>query len=817
MRKKNSGILKGFVMGFIIALSLSGIVAVANPNLANAIFGVNISFNGQIQEFDEGSQPFIVDGITFLPVRDIARLSGLDVGFDEQTNTVLLTTPGFQPPRNPIARPTATGTMEDTLALFPQTLVNDNPPLQRGDLGNTLHIGVVSTSPMMGMLGSSVIGTTTLDLHMSQLAGTGWSIFSSNEGRAWGNTGIARYSVNPEGMYMDITLVYDNVLWHDGMPLTLDDLVFAFEVIAHQDYSWTGGIRWFGANQSIRGIWDYHLGEADHISGLVLSDDKMNLRIYFDHLPQSHTYFSLWSVPMPRHHFEGVPVADMQFSSQMMRDPIGWGPFYIYDIIPGEAVFMRAFDDFFAGPPLLDGVTKEIVHPSLVTEDMALGFFDLTFGSFPIDLPFLDYYDFENISFLGQPSGVYTVFGFRLGHWDAENNTNIAHPTNDPNRPISDIRFRWAMAYAINQEFINEVIFDDLRFVATSIISPLHPKYQNADLQGFPFNPERANQLLDEAGFEWGYDSFRLNQAGQPFTITLAINEGVYNDAVASIVMHDWADVGINVELLHGRMQEFTSMNDMLHNDLDNGEVDIYFAAWSSGTNPNPENIWGPNSQMNRTRFQTPAINQVFEKLASPEAWDEDFRIEQFHELQRLFDHYSPFILNNWRIDIVPVNNRVIGFTTLVGDGFTDYGATIPWHNIGVSAPLPYGAGEERDTIIGQIQRQNELQNALTGTWVWEDNPYFYMDLDPSGNGTRNWEGSDRIEHFTWWADFFPQSLRDGFLRKDMLELNFHTFEMIDDWIFTIEDHVLIITSIRMPNLTFRYVRLCNPELKMEN
>ncbi|MCL2855164.1 MAG: hypothetical protein FWE21_06045 [Defluviitaleaceae bacterium] len=46
-----------------------------------------------------------------------------------------------------------------------------------------------------------------------------------------------------------------------------------------------------------------------------------------------------------------------------------------------------------------------------------------------------------------------------------------------PNRPTSNIYLRRAMAYAINQELINQYVLQDLRFTATSIITPMHGRY----------------------------------------------------------------------------------------------------------------------------------------------------------------------------------------------------------------------------------------------------------------------------------------------------------------------------------------------------
>ena len=89
---------KGFIVGALAMLILSGTVLMANTQTLEAIFGVRVNFNGTAVQFDADSQPFVVAGRTFLPVRAIADVAGLGVDFDAATNTVLLTGDGTAAP-----------------------------------------------------------------------------------------------------------------------------------------------------------------------------------------------------------------------------------------------------------------------------------------------------------------------------------------------------------------------------------------------------------------------------------------------------------------------------------------------------------------------------------------------------------------------------------------------------------------------------------------------------------------------------------------------------------------------------------------------
>ena len=119
--------LKGFVAGVIFAALISGVVVMANPVAQELVFGVSISLNGEIVDFSDDMRPFSVNGRTFLSVRATAHLLGFDIGYDEKTNTVMLTSGGVIPtvlgPATMPPLPVPTHTVQPDTITVGQTLV----------------------------------------------------------------------------------------------------------------------------------------------------------------------------------------------------------------------------------------------------------------------------------------------------------------------------------------------------------------------------------------------------------------------------------------------------------------------------------------------------------------------------------------------------------------------------------------------------------------------------------------------------------------------------------------------------------------------
>ncbi|MCL1923999.1 MAG: hypothetical protein FWF50_00280, partial [Defluviitaleaceae bacterium] len=140
-------------------------------------------------------------------------------------------------------------TMYAILENFPVHTADTEPVIE----GGILRFAEVSSSPFNGLLGGAVFSSTLTDSRIAQFGGFQSSIFSSNSNLSFGNTGIATATPDTENRRLIIDLNYD-VYWHDGVRLTLGDLVFAYEIIAHPDYT---GIRWNAAVQDVVGIHEF--------------------------------------------------------------------------------------------------------------------------------------------------------------------------------------------------------------------------------------------------------------------------------------------------------------------------------------------------------------------------------------------------------------------------------------------------------------------------------------------------------------------------------------------------------------------------------
>lgn len=540
--------------------------------------------------------------------------------------------------------------------------------------GGTLNVALVTSSPFQGIF-SQELYEDGYDAELMQFNIE--SIFATDENFQITNTGAVSLDFDQEAKTAHLT-VNEGVTWSDGEPVTSADLLFSYEVIGHPDYT---GIRYDSNFTNIVGMEEYKNGESDTISGITVNDDKSISIEYLEvHPGMLQAGGGIWSGAMPKHQLESVAIADLEGSDEIRKNPIGFGPFAVSNIVPGESVEFVANEHYYKGAPVLDNIIVKVVPPESIVAALENGEYDIA-----LSMPTDEYPTYENLpgyTLLGREELAYTYIGFKLGTWDSE----ASEVVTNPDAKMASKELRQAMGYAIDNNAVATQFYNGLRSNANSAIIPAFGEFHAADVEGYKYDPDMANQLLDDAGFEdTDGDGFREDQDGEQLVINFAsMAGGDTAEPIAEYYMQSWKQVGLNVQLTDGRLLEFNSFYDRLK--ADDELIDIYQGAWGTGTDPNPEGLYGRNSAFNYTRWSDDENDVLLDKISGRaddedgNAWDSEWITNQYHDWQAFFSEEAPIIPTLFRNEVLPVNNRVAHY-----DWGYDADPEFGWHAVGVT------------------------------------------------------------------------------------------------------------------------------------
>ncbi len=540
--------------------------------------------------------------------------------------------------------------------------------------GGTLQVGLVTDSPFQGIFSWEFYE----DAYDAKIMQFGFdSLFGTDDDFQIDDSGKATLALDQENNKATITLK-EGLKWSDGEPLTAEDVIYSYEVIGHPDYT---GIRYDGTFQNVVGMEEYHSGEADTISGITQVDD-VTVEIEFQEVSPSMLQAGggVWSYAMPKHYLEDVPVAELASSEKIRSTPVGDGPFRITKVTPGESVEYEANEYYWQGEPKLDNVVVEVVPSSSIVPALENGTYDVAL-SMPTDL-YESYAELPGYTLLGREELSYTYIGFKLGKWDAE----AGEVVYDEDAKMADKSLRQAMGYAIDNDAVAQRFYNGLRSNANTVIPPVFGSFgaTTEEVPGYYYDADKANQLLDDAGYvDTDNDGIREDSDGEPLQINFASMEGGETaEPIAQYYIQAWNEVGLDVQLTDGRLLEFNSFYDRIEADDEN--IDIYQAAWGTGTDPAPNGLYARNAALNYTRWATEENDQFMADFTSSEAFDEEFQRNTFVEWQKYFSEEAPVIPTLFRQQVMPVNNRVKHFD-YAHNPADDFG----WHTVEVTADAP--------------------------------------------------------------------------------------------------------------------------------
>ena len=333
------------------------------------------------------------------------------------------------------------------------------------------------------------------------------------------------------------------VSFHDGTEMTADDVVFTFDRIIQEN-----AIEYPVPHTSLR------RGLAGPLESIEKVDDYTVVMHLGGPWPQAMQMLVHQQI-VPQHYIEEAG------TQGFTQHPIGTGPFRFVSAGPelGEVVLER-FDGYYGGAPDLPPVGPACVDrvifrviPDSMTRAAALraGEVDII-QAVPLDLVEI---------LAGDPDlQVRTAPGTHPKWMEV----NVTLP------PFDDVRVRQALNYAVDKGHIIDNVYAGQAVALPGPLSPFN-SFVNRALQPYPYDPEKALDLLAEAGWTDLDGDGVLDKEGQPFVLTIDTLEAWR--ALAEAVASQFQAIGIEVDV---RFWEYRAIRSRLLS----GERMAYLDGW---------------------------------------------------------------------------------------------------------------------------------------------------------------------------------------------------------------------------------------------
>jgi peptide/nickel transport system substrate-binding protein len=337
------------------------------------------------------------------------------------------------------------------------------------------------------------------------------------------------WRVNPDGSMDVIWKLRPNIRWHDGQPLTSDDLLFTFQV--HKD------------------------PEIPH------SDANSTARLRESaSAPDAQTFVMHWSGPyaaayrtgpggiLPKHILGDLYENDKQslsLSSFFTTDFVGLGPYKLVKWELGSHLELGRFDDYYQGRPKLDTLYVRFVKDgNALLANVLSGTADVVISGSSNSI------DLEAASdtkqrWEGTGNQVITLNTGRLIVAEAQWRPEYVKPKDAVGTSLA---VRKALYHALDRQALVNVMTNGLAPVADSYFPPNHALRKELEpfIPQYPFDPTRASQLFAEAGWTRGSDGvLTRNSNGDRFEQEIWAREGSGNDKMITVIADYWKQVGV--------------------------------------------------------------------------------------------------------------------------------------------------------------------------------------------------------------------------------------------------------------------------------
>ena len=412
--------------------------------------------------------------------------------------------------------------------------------------------------------------------------------------------------------------------WTDGKPVTADDVIFTLNLIANpkiastvaSNFNLLEGLDEKGKNSSgssaIAGVKKID----DHTLALT-TKKPLDIALFYEGIGKRLK-------TMPQHILKDIEPEKLYQSAFMQKPEVTNGPFKLITFQKGQYVHLAANKDYFKGTPKIDELYFKILPGPNITAQLQSGEIDMNDADIGL-LPFDDYDKVKAMpNIVSDSSGLANAIQHLMINLET----------------VPDVRVRKAISLAINRKMILDNL---LKGNGEAVELPYFGKspFANKSLPALQYDPQKAKQLLAEAG----WDSGRVLHFDVPVGNKL-------REQVADIIVENLKGVGIQAQI-----QKYDFVTSLAK--AKKGEFDLYIVGIpQTPTNPDVSGILKTGATLNLSRYSNPEMDALLAEGVN--SVDPARRKTIYNQVQELFFREMPCPAVYSQTNLKAVSKRVI-------------------------------------------------------------------------------------------------------------------------------------------------------------
>ena len=450
------------------------------------------------------------------------------------------------------------------------------------------------------------------------------------------------WSLADDGRTWTFTLA-EGATWHDGTPLTSEDVKFTWEMI--------DGFESFALIK-------------DYVSLLesVEAPDPTTVVITFAE-PVANTDERFASVYILPQHIWGEFADETAATEFENSEMVGSGPFRMAEYRQGEFTRLEAVKDHYAAPPKIDEVIFRVFgNGDAMVQALRAGEVELI--GVPSNTVVRALQAEPNITVeIGNARALSDIF------------FNVVTPENCPpedgicsgHPALQDVRVRQALAHATDKQALIDGILLGLGTPGLSLVTPAHGDGFASEVEDYAFDVERANQILDEAGYADSDGDGVREMPGDPAT-PLALRYSYPSDQDAAdgqrffeILRDQWLQAGVQLNLTPLDSDALTAVCCPAF------DYDVIRWGWGLGVDPASLLYIATTEQIPTGVSEAGYSNPEYDALYRQQlvTVDREERLAIIHQMQEILVRDVPYIIPYYAQSVAAYrNDRFTGWVT---------------------------------------------------------------------------------------------------------------------------------------------------------